>query len=154
LRSPRLDRALAFWEGLRRAQATGQQWYEQWEGPQWGYRVDRHEIIRRHGRLKRFSGRVILITDRHCASACLDFADLVRLVPGALHAGKTTSADAVYIDMGSVRMPSGNLLFMPLKVWRNRVRGNEPLVPGVSFDCDMDDNDCVQRKTLALLATK
>jgi hypothetical protein len=151
-RSPRLERALAFWEGLRRAQSAGQSWYEQWEGPEWGYRVDRAEIIRRHGRVKRFSRRIILVTDSRCASACLDFADAVRLVPGALHVGKTTSADSVYIDMGSEVMPSGNRLWMPLKVWRNRLRGNnEPLIPDVTFDCDMIDDDCIQRKTLALL---
>ena len=153
--SPRLDRALAFWEGLRRARSAGQPWYEQWEGPEWGYRVDRGEIIRRHGRLKRFSGKVILVTDNRCASACLDFADVVRLVPGALHVGKTTSADSLYIDMGSEAMPSGNRLWMPLKVWRNRLRGNnEPLVPDVPLDCDMSDDDCVQSKTLALLTAE
>lgn len=152
-RSPRVDRALAFWEGLRRARSARQSWYEQWEGPEWGYRVDRDEIIRRHGKLKGFSGRVILVTDSHCASACLDFADTVRLVPGAVHVGKTTGADSVYIDTGSVVMPSGNRLWMPLKVWRNRLRGNnEPLVPDVTLDCDMSDDACVQRKTLALLA--
>jgi Peptidase family S41 len=154
-RGPRVDRALAFWEGLRRAQSAGQLWYEQWEGPEWGYRVDRDEIIRRHGRLKRFSGKIMLVTDSHCASACLDFADAVRLVPGALHVGKTTSADSVYIDMGSEVMPSGNRLWMPLKVWRNRLRGNnEPLIPDVTFDCDMSDDACVQKETRALLAAE
>jgi len=153
--SPRIDRALAFWEGLRRERSAGQPWYEQWESPEWGYRVDRDEIIRRHGRLKRFSGKVILVTDNRCASACLDFADVVRLVPGALHVGKTTSADPVYVDMGSEAMPSGNRLWMPLKVWRNRLRGNnEPLVPDVPLDCDMSDDDCVQSKTLALLTAE
>lgn len=153
--SPRLDDALAFWEGLRRARSAEEQWYEQWEGREWGYRVDRDEILRRHGKLRRFSARVILVTDSHCASACLDFADLVRLAPGALHVGKTTSADSVYIDMGSAVMPSGNRLWIPLKVWRNRLRGNnEPLVPDVSFDCDVNVDDCVERKTLALLAAK
>ena len=150
--SSRIDSALAFWDGLRRARSNGQQWYDQWEGSKWGYRVDRKEIVQRHGKLRSFSGQVVLVTDSHCASACLDFADLVRLVPGAVHVGKTTSADSVYIDIGWVNMPSGNGLIMPLKVWRNRLRGNnEPLVPDVSFDCDMDDDTCVQTKTLAVL---
>ena len=136
----------AFLDELTRERAKGQQWHEQWEKSKWGYRIDREEIIRRHGKLKRFSGKVVLVTDSHCASACLDFADVVRLVPGALHVGKTTSADSVYIDTGWARMPSGNGLIIPLKVWRNRLRGNnEPLVPDVSFDCDMDDDVCVRR---------
>jgi hypothetical protein len=153
---PKSSRAVsdqAFLDELTRERARGQQWHEQWEKSKWGYRIDRDEIIRRHGKLKRFSGNVVLITDSHCGSACLDFADLVRLVPGALHVGKTTSADSVYIDTGWLRMPSGNGLIMPLKVWRNRLRGNnESLVPDVSFDCDMDDDVCVQAETLGVLA--
>jgi Peptidase family S41 len=144
----------AFLDELTREHAKGQLWHEQWEKSKWGYRIDREEIIRRHGKLKRFSGKVVLVTDGHCASACLDFADVVRLVPGALHVGKTTSADSVYIDTGWARMPSGNGLIVPLKVWRNRLRGNnEPLVPDVLFDCDMDDDVCVQRATLGVLAS-
>ena len=41
-------------------------------------------------------GRVLLLTDGDCASACLDFADLVLQLPGTTHLGLPTSADAVF----------------------------------------------------------
>lgn len=71
------------------------------------------------------SGRVFLLTDGACASACLDFADLVRRLPNARHIGLPTSADAIYIDNTLGALPSGLAdLSYSLKVYRNRVRGN------------------------------
>jgi len=115
--------------------------------------MTREELARRHAKLRRFHGPVAVLTDDACASACLDFVDLVRVVPGALHLGATTSADSLYIDVGVVRAPSGNRLFMPLKVWRNRLRGNnEPYVPDVAFDGELDDDDAVRRWAGSVLA--
>lgn len=72
-----------------------------------------------------FKGRVFLLTDHACASACLDFADIVLRMPGVEHAGLPTSADAVYIDNVSQTLPSGHfLLSWGLKVYRNRIRGH------------------------------
>ena len=142
-------RARDFLARLKAARAAGQEWLDQPIGPL----VTRTEAARRHAHLRRFAGPVALITDARCASACLDFADLVRQVPGALHVGRTTAFDTVYIDIGFATMPSGNRLFMPLKVWRNRIRGNnEALVPDVPFDGDIDDDATVLRVTLAALA--
>ena len=54
------------------------------------------------------AGRVFLLTDTRCASACLDFADMVRAMPGAVHVGRTTSADSVYMELRDVGfLPSG-----------------------------------------------
>ena len=39
-------------------------------------------------------------------SACLDFADLVRRLPGVIHVGQPTSADAIYIDNTYQELPS------------------------------------------------
>ncbi|GEM_PF-2921090 len=72
----------------------------------------------------RFKGQLVLVTDSFCASACLDFADAVLAVPGASHFGLSTSGDTLYIDIGSQALPSGAQLWLPLKVWRGRVRGN------------------------------
>lgn len=126
---------------FRSARAAGRPWVEQ-EG---GQRLTRDDIARRHGRLRHFQGGVALITDANCASACLDFADLVLQVPGAVHLGQTTSGYAVYIDVGDAELPSKNRLFLPLKVWRNRLRGNnETLVPDIALDVDMEDDAAVQ----------
>lgn len=70
-------------------------------------------------------GPVYLLTDGRCASACLDFADLMRRLPGVTHVGLPTSADAIYIDNNIADLPSGlGVLGYSLKVYRNRVRGN------------------------------
>lgn len=71
------------------------------------------------------TGRVFLLTDGACASACLDFADVVRRLPNVTHIGLPTSADAVYIDNTEMILPSGlAVLSYSLKVYRNRVRAN------------------------------
>ena len=71
------------------------------------------------------TGRVYFLTDGECASACLDFADLLRRLPGVTHVGLPTSADAIYIDNTNADLPSGlGVLGYSLKVYRNRVRGN------------------------------
>jgi hypothetical protein len=69
--------------------------------------------------------RVFLLTDHECASACLDFADLVRRLPQVTHIGLPTSADAIYIDNTYAELPSGLAgLGYSMKVFRNRVRAN------------------------------
>lgn len=71
------------------------------------------------------TGRVFLLTDTACASACLDFTDVVRRLPHVTHIGLPTSADAVYIDNTEAILPSGlAVLSYSLKVYRHRVRAN------------------------------
>jgi hypothetical protein len=108
--------------------------------------------VARGGKLRQHSGKIVLLTDAKCFSACLDFADTVLKVPGALHVGETTSADAVYIDGWRMLLPSGNVLSFPLKVWRNRVRGNnEPLRPSVEIALDTLDDAAIHSATIAAL---
>jgi hypothetical protein len=71
------------------------------------------------------TGRVYLLTDAGCASACLDFADIVRRMPGTTLIGLPTSADTLYVDVDYALLPSGLAgLTYAMKVYRNRVRGN------------------------------
>ena len=92
-----------------------------------------------------FRGKLVLVTDSHCASACLDFADLVRRVPNAVHAGASTSGDTRYMDVAVEPLPSGATLWLPLKVWHDRPRGdNQPLHPHFPFDGDITDTAAVQ----------
>lgn len=71
------------------------------------------------------SGRVFLLTDAGCASACLDFADLMLRLPGVTQIGLPTYADAVYIDVNQAELPSGlGRLDYGMKVFRHRVRAN------------------------------
>ena len=133
-------------EALRQARAEGRPWIEQPGSP----RLTRADIAARNGRLRRFGGNVVLLTDENCVSSCLNFADLVRSVPGAIHMGQATSADTAYIDVTWVDMPSGNHLMLPMKVWRNHLRGNnEALQPDVPLP--VGDDAALRQAVLAAL---
>lgn len=82
----------------------------------------------------RDDAKVIVLTDGACASACLDALDL-WLPLGAIHAGGETSADTVYMEIGSQDLPSGlSRIGVPMKVYRGRPRGNnEPYIPAHPF---------------------
>jgi len=133
---------------LRQAKQAGQQWIVMPGEP----RLTRADIAARNGKLRRFSGKVVLVTDEDCVSSCLNFADLVRSVPGAIHMGQTTSADTAYIEITWIGLPSGNHLMLPMKVWRNHLRGNnEALRPDVPLAVDIRDDAAVRKAVLAAL---
>jgi len=99
------------------------------------------------------TGRVYFLADGACASACLDFADLMHNLPGVTEIGLPTSADTNYIDIASMELPSGLArLGYGMKVYRDRVRGSnvwyEPKARWPSGD--MTDDAAVVRwiKTL------
>lgn len=89
---------------------------------------------------------VILLTDGWCASACLDFADLLHAIPGVRHAGAPTYADAVYIDNRGIPLPSGIGSFgFSMKVYRHRPRGNnEPYRADLRYPGDRWDTGSLQ----------
>lgn len=93
-----------------------------------------------------FCGRAFAIIDRDCGSACLSFIDGLK----AMHAnvvfiGETTGADTLYMELRRVALPSGKGTFgFPMKVYRNRLRGNNvPHIPDISFS-DLQDTGALQ----------
>lgn len=96
--------------------------------------------------LPRLNGPVYLITDSSCASACLDAVDLWRAL-GAVHVGRTTSADTFYMDVRTQRLPSGlGDIVVPMKVYRGRARGaNVPVAPVHSYSGDIYDTAALER---------
>lgn len=76
------------------------------------------------------AGRVYVLTDYGCASACLDAVDVLTAL-GAVHVGQETSADTLYMEIRYVPLPSGRATaYVPMKVYRGRARGNnQPAVP-------------------------
>ncbi|MNG18437.1 hypothetical protein D3C84_1025030 [compost metagenome] len=59
------------------------------------------------------------------------------------------SGDTLYIDIGSQALPSGAQFWLPLKVWRGRVLGNnQSHDPRYSFDGDINDTSAVQQWVL------
>lgn len=94
--------------------------------------------------------RLVVVTDAHCASACLDFVDTAKALPGIRHLGRSTSADTVFLENGFARLPSGvGRLYFPFKIWRERQRGNnEPYVPDEVFPGDIGDTAAVRKWVL------
>ena len=86
-------------------------------------------------------GRVYVLTDSSCGSACLDAVDLWKTV-GALQVGRETSADTVYMEIREPTLPSGLAeIAVPMKVYRGRARGNnEPQRPQYVIEGDMGDD--------------
>ncbi len=80
--------------------------------------------------------KLFLLTNYTRFSACLDFADTVRSIPGATHIGSPTRADAIYIDNWAAPLPSGLArLSYSMKVYRGRIRGhNEPYIPHIAYE--------------------
>jgi hypothetical protein len=83
----------------------------------------------------RLGGHVYLFTDEVCASACLDFVDVIRRLPNVVHVGRPTSADALYIDIDNKALPSGLMVLgYSMKVYRVRARGNnEGYTPAIAW---------------------
>lgn len=138
-------------ELLQRLQAAlhdGQPWVEQDAGP----RLDRDETTRRGGHLRRFKGRMAVLTDGDCAGACLDFVDAVKRVPGSVHTGQTTRADSLYADTTDLPLPSGHTLAVPLKIWRNPLRGpHQAWGPDLPIDLGQLDEHSIRVRTVQAL---
>ena len=92
-------------------------------------------------------GRLVVITDPRCFSACLDFMDLLRLHPGVIHVGLTTGVDTNYMENWSGRLPSGFAsVNYPMKVYRNRRRGtNVAYAPHVTSAARLADTAAVRQ---------
>ena len=70
-------------------------------------------------------GRVVLLTDYVCNSACLDMMDLYRRFPHTVQAGVCTFADTIFMEVSRIDLPSGNAaLTFGHKAWTRRLRGS------------------------------
>jgi hypothetical protein len=94
----------------------------------------------------KLKGRVYVLTDWGCGSACLDAVDLWTSL-GGVHVGQETSADSLYMDVRQVALPSGFArAVIPMKVYRGRERGsNVPAKPVRSYTGDMRDAAALER---------
>lgn len=92
------------------------------------------------------AGRVFVLTDWGCGSACLDAVDLWTAL-GGVHVGQETSADSLYMDVRQVALPSGFArAVIPMKVYRGRRRGsNVPARPVHAYKGDMRDTAALER---------
>lgn len=98
-------------------------------------------------RTRRFSGQLVLVTDAHCMSACLDFVSAALRIPGIVHVGSPTGADTQYTDIADKALSPTVTLRVPLKVWKNHGRQDKegrPYVPQFIFDGNLADTAAVQ----------
>jgi hypothetical protein len=94
-----------------------------------------------------FAHPVYLLTTPHCASACLDFIDLMNGLPGVVRVGLETSSDTDYLEMAAARLPSGKAtLRYAMKVYRQRSRSaNVSYKPAINWTGEtMDDASIVK----------
>ncbi len=96
-------------------------------------------------------GRVFVLTDGKCVSACLDFLEGALRFPGVTHVGLPTVADTPYMELRGERLPSGLAQFnFAMKVYRNNPRSGQPFVPVHRFAGDISDTAAVERWVLGL----
>ena len=89
-------------------------------------------------------GRVVVLTDYACVSACLDLMDEVMAMPNVVQAGTVTSADTIFMELTEVpKLPSGLASFaFGHKAWIRRPRGsNVPYTPSPRFTWTGAPND-------------
>jgi hypothetical protein len=130
--------------GMRQARAAGRSLWRQGGG---GHSAKAPEIPAPSA----MTGRVYVLTDYGCASACLDAVDLLKAL-GAVHVGQETSADSFYMDVRGERLPSGRVkAYVPMKVYRGRARGNnESIVPVHTWTGALADTAGLERWILRL----
>ena len=94
-------------------------------------------------------GRVIVLTDYSCVSACLDFMDLVLAMPNVEQAGMETNADTIFMEADRFPLPSGMLLLdVPHKAWVQRPRGSNVTYvprPGLRYRGDPADDAALKQ---------
>lgn len=98
-------------------------------------------------------GRVFVLTDGKCASACLDFVDNALRFPGVTHVGLPTLADTPYMEVRGEVLPSGMArLNLAMKVYRNRPRSGLPFAPVHRYAGDISDTASLEKWVLGLKA--
>lgn len=121
---------------MHTAASLGQEWVEQMD-----LATEEHQ----HPVNQSFGGKLVLVTDARCASACLDFAEMVLALPGSIHVGQETSADTKYLEAVQSKLPSGAYISVPVKVWRERLRGtNTPITPEFAYPGDIRDTPSIE----------
>jgi hypothetical protein len=121
--------------GMKAAQAAGQPYWRSANAPA------PEDAVPPPPAPQLMAGRVYVLTDSSCGSACLDAVDLWKTA-GALQVGRETSADTVYMELREAALPSGLAqIAVPMKVYRGRARGNnEPQRPQYVIEGDMTDD--------------
>ena len=94
------------------------------------------------------SKQIALLTSSRCSSACLDFVDMAKLIPGLIHVGAPTNADTSYIEIAEMQSRYFGEIFefmVPAKKWNKRMRqDNIPYIPDIIYAGNIYDNLAVE----------
>jgi hypothetical protein len=99
-------------------------------------------------------GTVVVLTDYICNSACLYMLDLYLRLPSVIQVGVPTSADTIFMEVGTQMLPSGKaLVSFGHKAWIARPRGSNVAytpAPALTYSGDLG-NDADLREWLERL---
>jgi hypothetical protein len=96
---------------------------------------------------------VILVTDRHCFSSCLQAARLFRGLE-AVHVGQETRANTRYSNSITTDLPSGLSTFSSLQAyWTYVPMRLGPYAPTLILPTDLADDRAVEAEVRKLIAT-
>jgi Peptidase family S41 len=94
-------------------------------------------------------GRIVLLTDYVCNSACLDMMDIYTRIPRAAQAGVSTFADTIFMEVSRADLPSGRaVLAFGHKAWIQRLRGSNVAyrpTPEHSYRGDLGNDTAVRQ---------
>ncbi len=97
----------------------------------------------------RHLGKIIVITDKRCVSACLDFLDRLKQISQLHHWGEPTSADTQYTEityMWHDYHKEAYSFMVPVKRWTHRPRkDNEPYIPDALFEGNIYDDKALEQ---------
>ncbi|WP_338845180.1 hypothetical protein V8J88_15905 [Massilia sp. W12] len=91
------------------------------------------------GDAPRLTPPVWVIMPGYCASSCLDAIDRFKLFPNTRLIGAPSAADSTYMEVRKQYSPSGlSRLVIPVKLYRNRPRGNNVYYTPDVLHTDLD----------------
>jgi hypothetical protein len=95
------------------------------------------------------SGRLIVVTDRHCFSSCLIAVALFRQL-GALQVGEATDVSTRYMEVREIVLPSGLRTFSTLQKVTLGIGDFGPYTPHVVYPGALADTDALREWVAAL----
>jgi hypothetical protein len=95
------------------------------------------------------SGRLVVVTDRHCFSSCLIAVGLFRQL-GATHVGEATDLSTRYMEVREITLPSGLRTFSTLQKVTLGIGDFGPYEPHVVYPGPLADTGALQAWVAAL----
>src|SRR5579872_6974377 len=90
-------------------------------------------------------GRLLLLTDNRCFSACLSLTDDFRQL-GAFQIGQTTDAATRYVDVRDEYLPSGYSMFSTLQSLDPSAPAQVgPFKPSLTYNGDISDTATLEK---------